>query len=495
MGFCEKKYHLIVAVLLASTATAEHLPGVPRGGGFPLQKELAEIPTRIVGASAAAGRAVAGTFNGVRRRLPGQVQEVVPEVEIVVHESFYMKYGGIAAVFGGFVVHMVLGTLYCWGNFIAYAPDYLQYFNPEGAKGTPDALGVVPLIIVFQTIGLPFGAELARAYGQRFASILGPLTVALGVFLSSYARKLSVFMVLYGALFGFGVGIGYTAPMSAGWSWFPGRRGLVNGLVLLGFGSGGFLFNLVGSKLANPTGLSPPYPQSVADNFPVMLRKLAACYAVAAVVGGALVRPKPGLIKKVNGEAPSVKVLKAVKSKTFVNLYLIIALTASAGLTSASIYKLFASAAFSDDNFLAATGALGALSNGLGRLFWASTVDVVGFKKPFAAMLILQALNTALTPAAAASGSQPLFLLSTCLAFFCLGGTFSMAPTCCAMAFGPNNAAKIYSWLFSSFAIASLGGVQLAKKLVPVFGWTPVYQILAGMSAVPLLLLANIRVN
>lgn len=476
------------------------------GGGIPFQKQLAELPTALLNLPLAAGRGLATIVRrrGVRRSSPAPVLKEEPAIleEITAHIEVSDKddqfWAGVSAVCGGFAVHMVLGTLYCWGNFIAYAPKYLQYFEPDSptnGERQPDALAVVPLIIVFQTIGLPLGAQLSRIAGERVAATLGGLTVALGVYLSSFARDLASFMLVYGAVFGLGVGCGYTAPMSAGWTWFPKRRGLVNGLVLLGFGTGGFVFNLLGSKLVNPLHLSPPYPPEVHAAFPHMLRSLAVWYATAAIVGGLLVRPKRLKATTTDRPLESVTVKSAITSQTFAALYIIVATTASAGLTSASIYKLFASTTFPDDNFLAATGALGALSNGFGRLLWATMIDFFGFKKPFAAMLVLQAANTALTPAAANSANKFLFLLSTCLAFFCLGGVFSMAPTCCAIAFGSANAPSIYSLLFSAFAVASLGGVQLAKKLVPIFGWTPVYHILAIASVAPFALLPKVQVQ
>ncbi len=48
----------------------------------------------------------------------------------------------------------------------------------------------------------------------------------------------------------------YTAPVINGWNWFPNRKGLVTGVIVAGFGSGGFIFNRVGSKLINPLGVS-----------------------------------------------------------------------------------------------------------------------------------------------------------------------------------------------------------------------------------------------
>jgi len=33
---------------------------------------------------------------------------------------------GLLSLAGGCLVHLVLGTLYCWGNFVSYVPEELQ---------------------------------------------------------------------------------------------------------------------------------------------------------------------------------------------------------------------------------------------------------------------------------------------------------------------------------------------------------------------------------
>ena len=40
---------------------------------------------------------------------------------------------GVLSLAGGVLAHLVLGTLYCWGNFISYAPEGLLYFDGLGA--------------------------------------------------------------------------------------------------------------------------------------------------------------------------------------------------------------------------------------------------------------------------------------------------------------------------------------------------------------------------
>lgn len=78
--------------------------------------------------------------------------------------------------------------------------------------------------------------------------------MAIGVFLSSFASNLAVFMLCYSLLFGAGVGLAYTAPMVNGWKWFPDKKGLVSGAVVAGFGAGGFVFN----QVRNRPGLAWP---------------------------------------------------------------------------------------------------------------------------------------------------------------------------------------------------------------------------------------------
>ena len=134
----------------------------------------------------------------------------------------------------------------------------------------------------------------------------------------------------------------------AGWSWFPDKKGVVNGVVLTGFGAGGFVFNLigkvfvyggnrvvdrgagggdggrrqgvfwrettgrfsvmlsridpsrlstrsvpsllVGTKLINPNGASSPFPPEVAEAWPTMLRTLAGIYAAMSILGSLMIK-------------------------------------------------------------------------------------------------------------------------------------------------------------------------------------------------------------
>lgn len=74
------------------------------------------------------------------------------------------------------------------------------------------------------------------------------------------------------------------------------RKGLVTGIIVAGFGFGGFFFGLIATKIANPNNLGVNkqglYPKEVADNVPLMLRILCAIWAMLVIISLFLIVPK-----------------------------------------------------------------------------------------------------------------------------------------------------------------------------------------------------------
>ena len=399
------------------------------------------------------------------------------------------KLSAYRTILGGLLTHLTLGSLYCWGNFQSYAPKTLKFFDGKDHPGAqPDSMLVLPLTLVAQCCTLPIGSMITAKIGSRTTMLLGSTLLALGVFLSSYARTLAEFLATYSVMVGAGIGIAYTAPMIAGWKWLPQSKGFVSGAVLTGFGAGGFFFNLIGSKIVNPMGLDAingKFPESVYRNFPVMLRKLSVIYIILAYAGSFLV-VEPKIAAPLKGAKPvsvlGVSLQDSLKTKQFWLIWFMIISSASAGLNVASIYKSFAvtGPALTGDGFQSLVGGMGALFNGFGRLFWGSFSDKFGFKQSFMLLTSAQALLHFVYPLSLSS--KPAFLVATCLCFFCLAGNFALIPPATQRIFGPKNGALIYGMVYSAFGVASVGGMILSKILVSQFGWDGVFKILGSTS-------------
>lgn len=416
-------------------------------------------------------------------------------------ESFFSKDStkGLLCILGGALMHITLGTLYCWGNFMSYAPESLKFFDGAKHPGvSPDALLIMPATLASQCLTMPFGAQLAAKYGSRATMMLGAIIVSAGVFLSSYATSLTSFLMLYAVMFGAGIGLSYTSPMIAGWKWMPDKKGLVSGAILTGFGAGGFFFNIIGTKLVNPRALNPVdgvFPDEVYNNFPSMLRKLGALYLIGGFAGSMLVTEpaKPAGGSKAAAPAVGTGIKESLTTKQFWLMWTMIVCSASAGLNVAAIYKQFAasSPALTGDSFQALVGGLGALFNGVGRLFWGQISDSIGFKKSFMGLTLFQAMLHAYYPFS--GGSKFTFAAATCLCFFFLAGNFALMPPAIQKMFGPKNGALIYGLVYSAFGVASIGGMILGKSLKAQFGLEGVFRVLSAMSVVGALLTSRLQ--
>ena len=61
-----------------------------------------------------------------------------------------------------------------------------------------------------------------------------------------------MFIFLYVVAFGFSTGLVYSSVLYHAWLFFPGKEGIISGVVIAGFGFGGSLFIKLSSALVNP---------------------------------------------------------------------------------------------------------------------------------------------------------------------------------------------------------------------------------------------------
>lgn len=283
---------------------------------------------------------------------------------------------------------------------------------------------------------------------------------------------------------------------------------------------GGFLFSLLGSKIVNPTAVNAVkgvFPPEVYARFPTMLRSLAVVYAIFAVCGSVMIRNPLPLTPLKNqpaqssqmAELPGLSVSESLGTPQFWMMWVMVIASATAGLNTAAVYKLFASTApaltgkshvcfksFSQDmktgdSYQTMVGGMGAIINGVSRIVWGVIADKIGFKNSFRVLTSLQMVAMIAYPFS--THSKLTFALNTCVLFFCLAGNFALMPPATQKMFGPKNGAVVYGILFSAFAIASVVGGALTKMLSIQYGWNRVFHLLAGLSLLANLLLTQVQ--
>jgi len=139
------------------------------------------------------------------------------------------------------------------------------------------------------------GGVLEKTIGPKYTCLIGGYLIVIGTLLSSFMTSLNGIIITEGILFGIGLGICYSAPISCSVRWMPIRKGLVTGLIVAGFGLGSFIFGLIATHIVNPnqtnivsTGSTDGYynPDSeVVNRVPLMFAILSIFYFLLITIG------------------------------------------------------------------------------------------------------------------------------------------------------------------------------------------------------------------
>ncbi|EGR28002.1 major facilitator superfamily protein, putative [Ichthyophthirius multifiliis] len=79
--------------------------------------------------------------------------------------SYQSKKAAYNSVFGGFLIHIMIGTFYLWGNINTYITSYLRQYNPDLTIDTLNSN--FPFMGLTLTIFTPFGLSISFKFGIK----------------------------------------------------------------------------------------------------------------------------------------------------------------------------------------------------------------------------------------------------------------------------------------------------------------------------------------
>lgn len=152
------------------------------------------------------------------------------------------------------ILQTCFGTVYAWSFFQTLLVRQLGWSFTETAWAFSLA------IFSLGTAAAWAGTMLPR-FGPRKLAVAGSLMFSGGYVLASLALHLDIielFYLGYGVIGGAGIGFGYVTPVATVAKWFPDRKGLATGIVVMGFGVGALLLSKVfaPSSWRGPPGTS-----------------------------------------------------------------------------------------------------------------------------------------------------------------------------------------------------------------------------------------------
>ena len=393
---------------------------------------------------------------------------------------FYMAVGVISMLFAG--------VLYAWS--ILKAPLGAAF----GWSASQLAL-CFTLAMTFFCIGGLLGARISVKAGHRTALVMSGVLSAAGFVLTAFLDGTSVLLlyVTYGVLAGLGIGIAYNVVIGTVSAWFPDKKGLCSGCLMMGFGASALVLgNAADAMFKSSFGWKKAY---IVLGTAILVVMIAAAFLLKKTSSDT-VFPEIKKAKDKKGEDFEIKHLTSLQMlcrPSFWMAFVCISFLAAVGSSVISFAKdLSLSVGAAESLAVSLVGVL-SVCNGLGRIMTGAIFDILGRRKTMICANILTICAAAVTLIAVNAGS-----LWLCIAGLCLTGlSYGACPTITAaftssffgMKYFPGNMAIMtFTVMVGSFVATASN-----KVLEATGGYTGAFVMLLSLTFVSLVLNVFIR--
>jgi OFA family oxalate/formate antiporter-like MFS transporter len=356
----------------------------------------------------------------------------------------------------GTLLQLCLGSVYAWSYFQKPLVETYGWSNTQVAWTFSFAIG-------FLGLAAAAGGVLLPHFGPRKLAVTGSALYGLAYLLAALAlhlRSLPLLWFGFGVVGGIGLGLGYVTPVATVAKWFPDKKGLVTGMVVMGFGFGALLMSKV---------LAPALGTVFANRLTMVF---AGCGIVLGVIGvGAamfLRNPPDSAVAAAGAE----NFRPHLASRQFVLMWLVFFCNITAGIAIISfqspllqdlwrsVYPATGAAT------LAAYGAtliaVSSVFNGLGRFSWGGLSDRLGQLDAFRLMLATQVVAFI---ALIQVGHPWIFSGLICYILLCYGGGFGVMPSFVLNTFGARLMPVLYGCILTAWSTAGVAGPQAVAWL------------------------------
>jgi len=144
----------------------------------------------------------------------------------------------------GTVSFLFFGMLYGWSIFVAPLEAEFGWSRVETSVA-------YTISLVCYTLGLFFNGLLSKKMGIRFPGFMGTAMMVVGLAGSAFINSLGALYILYGVFWGSGIGLCYNSWLVVVVAWYPEKKGLASGVLLMGVGVGGLIIGTMIGAIIN----------------------------------------------------------------------------------------------------------------------------------------------------------------------------------------------------------------------------------------------------
>jgi MFS transporter, OFA family, oxalate/formate antiporter len=389
----------------------------------------------------------------------------------------------------GVIVMICLGTVYSWSLFVKPLIASFGWSNQDVSLA-------FELAIFFLGVGAVIGGRWQDRVSPRTVTIVGVLLWGIGNLLAGLGTaelgKWWIYLT-YGVIGGLGLGMGYITPVAMVTKWFPDKRGLASGMVVMGFGLGAFFYNQIVPRLASFNAAAKaattytaardaaikahtPFNGAQYALTPDLIHNVLTVFTISGIafiiIGGlcamVLRNPPagytvPGAVAAAASSARSYTPAEALRMPQMYLLWLILFLNVTAGiLIISNAVPIYSELTGATAAVAAATYGVVAVFNGLGRFFWGWVSDKIGRNMAYTLIFAIQVVVFFIMPNMHSfAGVGVLFAI----VLLCYGGGFGVMPSFNADYFGTKYMGQNYGTILTAWGVAGVVGPFIAATV------------------------------
>lgn len=388
----------------------------------------------------------------------------------------------------GVFTMLFAGILYAWS--ILKAPFAAEL----GYDASALALGFT-LAMSFFCLGGFISGQLVKRIGTRLTIIIAGLIAGLGFVLTSFlgAGNTLLLYLTYSFLGGSGIGISYIVIISTVNSWFPDRRGLSSGALMMGFGASTLLLGKVADLLfASSVGWKNTY---IIIGIAIAAVIVLSSFAIKSPDKDTVFpqKKKTGKAKQENFEVRDYTPSEMVRRFTFWRAFLALVCLTAVGSSVISFARDLALSVGAEAALATTLVGVLAVCNGLGRIITGALFDAMGRRFTMIAASILTIFAAAVTLVAVSIGSLPICIIGLCLTGLSYGTSPTVASAFTSAFYGQKHFATNLSICNFNLMIASFIATACSSLQSASGGYAAPFILLLSLASVALALNISIK--
>lgn len=376
-----------------------------------------------------------------------------------------------------------IAMMFCIGNVYAWSVFRNPLMKECGWSMAEATLPFQISIAVFAVAMILAGRWQDRS-GPRPVAMLGGLLIGTGFILAGlFGRSLAYMILSFGVVAGIGMGGAYVTPLATTIKWWPDRRGVMTGLVMLGMGAGATIGGIGGPRLmahfetADATGVFPTFIV------------LGALFGVVITVAGSFLRtPPPGTVFPATpstGADPAKPAAQhqftpreMLSTRAFYLIWVTFLIGCGVGLMVISqVSPIGQEIAGLSPQAGGLCVIILSVFNGLGRLAFGALSDRIGRRNTFLVAFAIEAVTFLLILPNAASFAP--FAVAVALIGFSFGAFMAVMPTITADYFGTAHVGVNYAMVYTAWGAAGILGPMVAVLMEGA--WHDTFRLLSGL--------------